>query len=129
MVYSSLPFQAVPAELIVIPRAFAHNFATAIHHILDHPLHSQMKKLFSRSYFMLDADKTLQKVYNSCSYPCQASQNILKEVQHRNKANCCRITPQCGCDGRINTEDTCAEGQSDKLHVNMSNSEPNQRNT
>ena len=79
IVEKTMPFQARPSELIVIPRAYAPNICRLIHIKLDHPLPSQMKKLFSKSYFTLDADAVLQEVYNTCDVPCQASKILPKE--------------------------------------------------
>ena len=75
-----LPFQPKPEELIVIPRPYAFTFSKALHVKLNHPLPAQMRKQFSRQYFMLDEAKILQQVYDSCDVPCQASKILPKEV-------------------------------------------------
>ena len=75
-----LPFHPKPVELIVIPHPYAFTFSKALHVQLNHPLPSQMRKQFSRQYFMLDEAKTLQKVFDSCDVPCQASRILPKEV-------------------------------------------------
>ena len=80
VVEKQLPFQAKPAELIVIPRAYAPNLCRIIHNKLDHPVPSQMKKLFSKSYFTLDSDTILKEVYDTCEVPCQASRILPKEM-------------------------------------------------
>ena len=82
IVQKQLPFQVKPAELIVIPRAFAHNLARVIHHRLDHPNHSQMKQQFGRSYYTLDSDRVLKEIFDTCQYPCQASRTLPKETMN-----------------------------------------------
>ena len=80
VVEKTMPFQAKPAELLVIPRAYAPNLCRIIHNKLDHPVPSQMKKLFSKSYFTLDSDAVLKEVYDNCEVPCQASRILPKET-------------------------------------------------
>ena len=80
VVEKQMPFQARPAELIVIPRSYAPNICRIIHNKLDHPVPSQMKKLFSKSYFTLDSDTVLKEVYDTCEVPCQASRILPKET-------------------------------------------------
>ena len=75
-----IPFQAKPAELIVIPRSHSFTFAKALHIKLDHPLPNQFKLQFSRQYFILDEKQILQKVYDTCDVPCQASRSLPKET-------------------------------------------------
>ena len=77
---SQVPFQPKPEELIVIPRPYAFTFSKALHVNLNHPIPSQMRKQFSRQYFMLDEVKILQQVFDSCDVPCQASKILPKEV-------------------------------------------------
>ena len=48
--------------------------------LVNHPLPNQMRKQFSRQYWMLDEAKTLQKVFDSCDVPCQASLFLPKET-------------------------------------------------
>ena len=48
--------------------------------LVNHPLPNQMRKQFSRQYWMLDEGKTLQKVFDSCDVPCQASLLLPKET-------------------------------------------------
>ena len=74
-----LPFHPKPEELIVIPRPYAFTFSKALHVKVNHPLPDQMRKQFSRLYFMLDEAKILQKVFDSCDIPCQASRILPKE--------------------------------------------------
>ena len=75
-----VPFQAKPAELIVIPRSHAFTFAKALHIRLNHPLPSQFHQQFSRQYFILNQKDILLSVYNSCDVPCQAAKLIPKET-------------------------------------------------
>ena len=75
-----IPFQSRPEELIVIPRSHAFTFAKALHVKLNHPLPAQMQKQFSRQYFMLDEARTLQRVWDTCEFPCQASRILPKET-------------------------------------------------
>ena len=74
------PFQPKPTELIVIPRPYAFTFAKALHVNVNHPLPTQMRKQFSRQYFMLDEATILQKVWDTCEVPCQASKILPKEI-------------------------------------------------
>ena len=78
---NQVPFQAKPAELIVIPKPYAFTFAKAFHVQLNHPTKAQMQKQFSKSYFILDEAKTLSNVFDSCDYPCQASLILPKEIK------------------------------------------------
>ena len=80
VVERQMPFQARPAELIVIPRSYAPNICRIIHNKLDHPVPNQMKKLFNKSYFTLDSDTVLKEVYDTCEVPCQASRILPKET-------------------------------------------------
>ena len=75
-----IPFQPRPLELIVIPRSYAFTSSKALHVKLNHPSPSQMQKQFSRKYFMLDETSILQQVFDTCSYPCQASKLLPKET-------------------------------------------------
>ena len=75
-----LPFHPKPDELIVIPRSYAFTFAKVLHVKLNHPIPSQMRKQFSRQYFMLDEAKILQEVFDTCDVPCQISRIHPKEV-------------------------------------------------
>ena len=75
-----VPLQANPNKLIVIPRPFSFTFAKALHVRLNHPSPSQMKKQWSRKYFMLNENQILQKVFDSCDVPCQASKILPKEL-------------------------------------------------
>ena len=76
----SYPFQATPVEAIVIPRDFAFTAAKALHVQWSHPSRSQMKKRFEKQYFILDENKILEDVFNSCDYPCQANLRLPKET-------------------------------------------------
>ena len=80
VVKRAVPFQAEPAELIVVPRDYGYTLGKALHHHLDHPNPTQMRRQFSRKYFMLDEEKTLKEDYNHCSYPCQALRRLPLEV-------------------------------------------------
>ena len=75
-----VPFQPKPNELIVIPRSYAFTFSKVLHGEWNHPLPNQMKQKFSRQYFMLEESQTLQKVFDTCEVPCQASRILPKEV-------------------------------------------------
>jgi hypothetical protein len=80
----TVPYQLRQTEQIVIPRLHAFTFAKALHVKLDHPVHDQMQKQFSRQYFMLDEAKTLKSVFKLCKSPCRASMLLPKEfMQHQ----------------------------------------------
>ena len=80
VVLKQIPLQATPSELIVVPRPFAFTFAKTLHVNLNHPNPSQMRKQWSKRYYMLDEISTLQKVFNTCVTPCQASRILPKEL-------------------------------------------------
>ena len=77
---TSQPFLLKKQDRIVIPREFAHTFATVLHRNLDHPLPTQMLKMFLRSFYMLDAIDVIRRVTRKCEYPCQAMKKIPKET-------------------------------------------------
>ena len=80
VVLKTVPLQPKPEELIVVPQSHAFTFAKALHVKLNHPNPSQMKKQWSRRYFMLNEAKILQKVFDTCETPCQASRILPKEL-------------------------------------------------
>ena len=84
VVLKSIPFQSRPTEAIVIPRAYAFTFSKALHVQFDHPNKTQMILKFKRQYFMLDEKKILDRVHDTCEYPCRAKLRLPKEVMEYN---------------------------------------------
>ena len=80
IVKKTVPWKERPVELLVIPRQFGFTFLKAFHNKLNHPNTTQMKKLFSKQYFVIDQMNLIQKVYDTCSYPCQAMKILPKET-------------------------------------------------
>ena len=79
-----VPFQSKKLELLVIPRSHAFTLAKTFHIQNDHPNPTQMNKLFSRHYYILDQVKILKEVWESCDVPCQASRLIKQETMSFN---------------------------------------------
>lgn len=57
------PFQPSPTQLIVVPRPHAFTIASTLHEMWDHPTNSQMQKLFTRKFFILDEAQILKTVW------------------------------------------------------------------
>ena len=76
----SQPFLAKKNERIVIPKEFAYSYTTILHRKFNHPLPSQMLKLFNRNFFMLNAAEVIKEVSGRCEYPCKAMKKIPKET-------------------------------------------------
>ena len=95
----SVPYQAKPNELLVIPRSYSFTFGKALHHNLNHPSHSQMIQQFDRKYFMLDSKNVLKMVFDTCEYPCQASHILPKEsVEYSTETKPSRLGEHFGAD-------------------------------
>ena len=62
-------------EKIVIPRSVIDGFLTALHLRFTHPSCYQMKQLFSRYFYSLDLDKSLQRVVSACHH-CQSLRTL-----------------------------------------------------
>ena len=80
VVKKTVTWKERPVELLVIPRQYGFTFLTAFHNRLNHPNQTQMNKQFSRQYFTPDQAKLMKSVFDSCTYPCQASKLIPKET-------------------------------------------------
>ena len=62
-------------EKIVVPREYLHGLLVSLHLRLSHPTKLQLKKVFSRAFFALDADKALTEVNLKC-HVCTSLQNM-----------------------------------------------------
>ena len=68
------PFQPL-RERIVIPRFTLFGLLTALHIRLDHPSQYQLKQVFARYFYALDADAAIKNVCSSC-HLCQSLKSI-----------------------------------------------------
>ncbi len=66
VVKKSTPFQATQ-NLIVLPRHVVFGLVTALHLRFQHPTAFQLRKLFHRYFFALDADHVIDSVTKTCS--------------------------------------------------------------
>jgi hypothetical protein len=66
-------------HLIVVPRSVLPGLLTALHLQLDHPVKSQLVKVFHRYFYALDADNNIQSVTSACSQ-CAALARLPQEV-------------------------------------------------
>ena len=73
------PFQP-PRERQVVPRSVLVGLLTALHIRFSHPSKYQTKRLFSRYFFALDVDKTINLVSSSC-HICESVKSIPKHFQ------------------------------------------------
>ena len=76
----SQPFLVKKNMRIVIPTEFSYTFMTMLHKRENHPNKTQMLRIFSRAYFMLNVEKVIARVMDSCEYPCKALKHIPKET-------------------------------------------------
>ena len=67
-------------QRIVVPREVLDGLLTALHLQLMHPSKYQLKQVFARGFFALDADKAIDRIVDSC-HACAA----LKKVPTRFK--------------------------------------------
>lgn len=66
-------------EAIVIPRQALEGLLTALHIQLGHPSKNQMKKVFSRFFYALDADKAVDNTCDLC-HQCTSLKTLPSEV-------------------------------------------------
>ena len=64
---------------IVIPSEFAISYTTIVHRRYNHPSKAKMLKMFNRRFYMLDAEKEISHVNESCEL-CRATRQIPKDV-------------------------------------------------
>lgn len=79
IVKAQQPLVGAPRELIVVPRDAVHGLLTALHLQLDHPKPSQLKLVFQRFYFALDADKVVTEVSEGC-HQCVSFKKVPKAL-------------------------------------------------
>ncbi len=79
VVRKSMPFTAA-RDLIVIPRHLLAGLLTAIHLCFDHPTACQLRKVFHRYFYALDADSFIDQITSSCSQ-CAALARLPAELQ------------------------------------------------
>lgn len=95
----TIPLKTKPAKLIVIPKAYAFNFAKVLNIRLDHPSLAELKRQFYGLYFMLNCNNIFRIVQESCKYPCQASKILPKEMMTYNtETKPVRIGSHYNCD-------------------------------
>ena len=82
------PFQP-PRERLVVPRSVLDGLLTALHIRFSHPSKYQTKRLFTRYFFALDVDKTIDLVSSSC-HTCQSVKSIPKHFQPQS----CAVAPR-----------------------------------
>ena len=78
VVKSSMPFVAT-RSLIVVPRHVLAGFLTSLHLQLQHPVASQLQKIFDRHFYSLDSQKEIKTIVNGCAQ-CSALRSMPKEV-------------------------------------------------
>ena len=67
-------------ELIVIPRRFSYGLLYGMHINLQHPSPFQLKKVVDTKFFLLDRDKIIKDIWQSCLL-CQSIAHIPKEIE------------------------------------------------
>ena len=68
------PFQATK-EKIVVPKNYIHGLLVAIHLKLQHPSKAQLRKIFNKAYYALDAEKMISDVTDMCDI-CVSLRNM-----------------------------------------------------
>ena len=79
IVQEDLPFSRM-RERIIVPRSVLHGLLLALHFRFSHPSRHQMKLLFNRYFYALDAEKGIDSITSSCSHCCAVS-TIPKHLQ------------------------------------------------
>ena len=68
----------IPRERIVVPQKL---LPTLLHHLHNssavHPVKTQLKQTFQRSFYAIDLDKHIEELYANC-YPCSVLQSLPK---------------------------------------------------
>ena len=78
VVRSTVPFAAV-RDLIVVPQQIVHGLLTAIHLRFQHPSRCQLKKLFHKYFYALNADTEIDVVSSQCAQ-CASLAKLPREV-------------------------------------------------
>jgi len=78
VVKSSMPFVAT-RSLIFVPGHVLAGFLTSLHLQLQHPVASQLQKIFDRHFYSLDSQKEIKTIVNGCAQ-CSALRSMPKEV-------------------------------------------------
>lgn len=78
------PFQP-EKELLIIPAHVLSGIITAIHLRLNHPTNHQLKRIFHRFFFALNADDVISHVSNTCT-ECRALQSVPKELHQQSSS-------------------------------------------
>ena len=74
IVHSQEPLHAA-TEKIVVPRMYIHGLIVALHLKLQHPSRAQLKKVFSRVFYALDAERAIEEVSDS-GHTCVSLQKM-----------------------------------------------------
>lgn len=74
VIYRQEPFHTA-SEKIVVPRMYLHGLLVALHLKLQHPSKLQLKKVFNRIFYALDADRAISDVSDSC-HTCVSLQKM-----------------------------------------------------
>ena len=66
-------------DRIAMPKEFSYTYTTVLHRKFRHLNKTQMLKMFSRHFFMLNAEDIISKVSETYEYPCRAMKMLPKE--------------------------------------------------
>ena len=67
---------------IVVPRDLLDGLLTALHLHLNHPSKYQLKQVFSRGFFALDADKAVERTVDGC-HTCAALKKVPTQFKNQ----------------------------------------------
>ena len=73
-------------DQIVVPEDVLDGLLTALHLRLDHPKAYQMKKVFSRYFYSLHTDNSIQSTADSCHH-CASIEDIPKSLIHQSTSD------------------------------------------
>ena len=62
-------------ERIIVPKSYLHGLLTCLHLKLNHPSKAQLKKVFDRSFFALDAEAAISEANENC-HVCLSLKNM-----------------------------------------------------
>ena len=86
-------------QRIVVPQGLLDGLLTALHLQLQHPSKFQLRQVFNRGFFALDADKSIERVVEGC-HACAA----LKKVPARFKSQSTTVPVDEGIGRRFSTD-------------------------
>jgi hypothetical protein len=125
----TIPFQTKPAELIVIPKAYAFHFAKVLHVRLEHLSLAEMKRQFDRLlYAQLQQDLPRSSGVLRVSLPgIKDPAQIDDDLQNGDKARQDRLPLQLRCHGRVPAKSTGLEREPHKLYLHESDPRPKKK--